>query len=107
MIAYRFLYVRARTEYLRWKAEKPNQVASSWYDRYTCETTRKTRSELSYDWFRSSRGQGRKTRDPAWAWAWLGMLTVYPVYKGINAFCNPEVKVPDVTKIKKLELEDL
>lgn len=108
MVTYRVLYTRAMTKYLRWKNEAPKQVVQKpVWNRYIDDMNpAKTRSEVSLKWYLRDNDEWRPMAPNA-AWLWPALLTAYPALIGIARFCAPEVKVPDLNKIKKLELEDL
>jgi len=94
-IMYRQQYIRTFKEWRRWQAEDPtkSEALSSDWDVY-----HRTRADISYYTYMEHK---QSERVPPW---WLAPFWVFwAIGFTLRAVLQPKVKVPDYTRIERLE----
>jgi hypothetical protein len=96
--AYRVQYIKTYKDYRRWQAAKPNEIANLDYD-VGYGFLKKERKNVDYWGYFHATDVDRMP--PYHHWMWPVLFLVWIFWK----FLHPEVKVPDVQQIDKLEKE--
>lgn len=98
LTAYRVQYVRTYKDYRRWQAAKPKEVVNLDYD-IGYGFVKKERKDVDYWGYFHATEIDRL--QPYYHFMWPIVSLVFVLWK----FLHPEVKVPDVQRIDKLEKE--
>lgn len=92
--AYRKQYIRTFKEWRRWQANDPNKNEELWDDYHSFRRPRAKISYHDYVNYKSNRIH------PGWLGAfWLPI----GIFVGARKILQPEVKVPDYTKLRELD----
>lgn len=96
--AYRVQYVRTYKDYRRWQAAKPGEIVNLDYD-IGYGFVKKERKDVDYWGYFHATEIDRL--QPYYHFMWPLVFLIFGLWK----FLHPEVKVPDVKQIDKLEKE--